>query len=1060
MESPHLDDDRASDGAFHCPFCGEAIQERPDTAARIGVNQRLDEVLGGKLTGIELGQVSGNVTIEEVSIKIGTWIERSLTAAENARESQSFAPERLAQGVHALFHSLEQQTRPIAGLGDDNPYKGLTAYNLSDAESFFGRQAAIHSLLSCLQNDRLTVLHAESGAGKTSLLRAGITPRLLTAGHLPVHIRSHNENPAQAVKRAFLPIREDLSELLNLLFCDFLRQVSDILGQSAVLFVFFDQFEEFFTLLTKEQRQAFITEWGPCLDDPRLNVRWVLALRTEFLGRLDIFLPRINPSNNRYYLQRLTDDEARQVITAPAAERHVRFDEQLVENLLEELGGSQIAPPQLQLVCETLYAERKGDTITQDLYRHLGGAARILQQHLRRVLTQNIPDEHYRSALLLLEALSTHDGQRARRTLDELARDLAPYRVEPDVIKEILKQLVESRLLQVEKVGKALTYELVHDYLVEQIEHNPEAQARKAAQELLVRETTDWQLFGALMSPQTLRVVGAQRSVINIDDTAEELLLKSALETEVDLEQWLDFASPPLAQRTLLAGLSRTDPTLRTRAARHLGRYPDAQAADNLYHCALHDEEQAVRDAALETLGKLAPDQAREVLSTDLEHPQPVRRARAATALRLYLNAEATEKLFHCVQTDEHEQAWTAALQTLASAEAAPYRARWQPLLRAPTWRRAAAYAKLKEWQVALPRSLRWRMIPARTADYFRREITTRPAWLGARVLIVLALYFGLALVLGLPPFVRWKRVPGAPQESLSTVELADGWIYVGSFEYGIARHSPDGEWSDWLQQGLPTPVPKGSAGSDGTMPQVQSIAVDPTEPEHAYALMWDNGLYLSTDAGEKWYAIGVGKVPTETMALDVSGESVLVAAGRHGLYGKSGDNDWLKLDGQGDLPDGRFNIARFDATGVPYAGGTVGLYRGLGDFPWTWQEIQGIPPVRHLAFGLEGHLYLALGEPRATEAACYSPATGLGAVIDLGDQVITALAAHPRDPDVFYAATVPQIREMRCNGRMRALRQVPLVFGVGGLATIPSGNSDYMLLQANSRGLYQRPLP
>jgi hypothetical protein len=54
----------------------------------------------------------------------------------------------------------------------------------------------------------------------------------------------------------------------------------------------------------------------------------------------------------------------------------------------------------------------------------------------------------------------------------------------------------------------------------------------------------------------------------------------------------------------------------------------------------------------------------------------------------------------------------------------------------------------------------------------------------------------------------------------------------------------------------------------------------------------------------------------------------------------------------------------------------------------------------------------------------------------------------------------MPQIREMRCSGRMRTIRQVPLVFGVGGLALIPSGDGDYRLLQANSRGLYQRPLP
>ena len=131
--------------------------------------------------------------------------QRALTAAEEAGQDRALETQALAQGVSAFVGRLQA----IASETSDSdksgsPYKGLLSYRLSDSEIFFGRSQAIAGVLGRLQRGGLTVLHSESGSGKSSLVQAGLSPRLITAGHLPVYIRPYTANPALVLKRAFL----------------------------------------------------------------------------------------------------------------------------------------------------------------------------------------------------------------------------------------------------------------------------------------------------------------------------------------------------------------------------------------------------------------------------------------------------------------------------------------------------------------------------------------------------------------------------------------------------------------------------------------------------------------------------------------------------------------------------------------------------------------------------------------------------------------------------------------------------------------------------------------
>jgi hypothetical protein len=76
-----------------------------------------------------------------------------------------------------------------SALSPDRPWPGMRPYRENDADYFFGRDAEIADLLARTERSLLTLLYARGGLGKTSLVRAGLSPRLIERGYLPVYLR-------------------------------------------------------------------------------------------------------------------------------------------------------------------------------------------------------------------------------------------------------------------------------------------------------------------------------------------------------------------------------------------------------------------------------------------------------------------------------------------------------------------------------------------------------------------------------------------------------------------------------------------------------------------------------------------------------------------------------------------------------------------------------------------------------------------------------------------------------------------------------------------------------
>lgn len=471
----------------------------------------------------------GPVTQEYNSIDVGarTLLSRAREAVRETQGDLAIVVQSVITHVQDLREQSKYQPRP-----EESPYKSLESYDISDNRLFFGREEAIDEMLDRAPFTKFSVLHAESGAGKTSLIRAGLMPRLLAGGFFPVYVAVRRRLPHEAIKHILLPDISIAPHLANAPLRSYLKGVSEAVGPNREIFIFLDQFETFFTdVFTDEERSESIRELAECLDDTGLQVRIIIAMRTEYFGLLASFQPAIpQPFSKEFLLRRLTLQEAERAMTLPVEALGYEYEEGLVRQILEDLAddSGEVAPPQLQLVgtalIESLPDERK--MVTKADYDELGGAKGVLRSYLERLL-ERLPTEDRRPARVIIESLVRADQTRDVRTQKSLRNELKLLKVPTKNFEEILRSLRENHVLRLVETDEGMAYELVHDYLALQVELDPETTARKAAQELLNRRVRDYEQYGSLLTREEYEVINAQRERLRLEPKAEELITRT-----------------------------------------------------------------------------------------------------------------------------------------------------------------------------------------------------------------------------------------------------------------------------------------------------------------------------------------------------------------------------------------------------------------------------------------------------------------------------------------------------------------------------------------------------
>jgi hypothetical protein len=211
------------------------------------------------------------------------------------------------------------------------PYKGLQPYEESDKDNFFGRDAACKILIGKILTDKLTLLFAGTGVGKSSLLQAAVIPTLREPEGENLDVVYHNRwwggSPFVILKEQIYKalkqrgkITADIPQqkLNDFSLKDFFQFCALFTRQPLV--VILDQFEEFFQYQKNtEYFDDFIRQLAKTIIHRDSTIAMVISMREDFALELNAFKPHLPTIlfENFYRLERLTEKEAKMAIIAP-----------------------------------------------------------------------------------------------------------------------------------------------------------------------------------------------------------------------------------------------------------------------------------------------------------------------------------------------------------------------------------------------------------------------------------------------------------------------------------------------------------------------------------------------------------------------------------------------------------------------------------------------------------------------------------------------------------------------------------------------------------------------
>ncbi|MGR4851310.1 nSTAND1 domain-containing NTPase [Streptomyces sp. LARHCF252] len=323
------------------------------------------------------------------------------------------------------------------------PYRGLTRFEPGDAELFFGRDQLVERLTELNRKHRFTAVFGPSGSGKSSLLRAGLIPRLRAV--------SEDEAPPAAV-RILTPGADPLHTHTD--------RLTPVPGTDADTWLIVDQFEELYTLgADPAGRDAFIDRLVAATDaDSRLRV--VIAVRADFLGRCAEHPGLTTALQDATLLAGpMSRTELREAIVRPAAAAGLIVERALTDRLLDEV---EDAPGGLPLMSHALletWRHRGGRALTETAYEAAGGLRGAVVRTAEEVYGELTPAQAGLARRVLLRLVAPGDGTPdTRRPADRAELDFGS----PADTRVVLERLARARLVTFDDG----TVDLAHEALI------------------------------------------------------------------------------------------------------------------------------------------------------------------------------------------------------------------------------------------------------------------------------------------------------------------------------------------------------------------------------------------------------------------------------------------------------------------------------------------------------------------------------------------------------------------------------------------------------------------
>jgi len=358
------------------------------------------------------------------------------------------------------------------------PYRGLLAFREQDAALFLGREENTERLYNEVADNPLVAVIGPSGSGKSSLVFAGLLPRVRQRRQWAiVGLRpARGLPPIETLAAALLPLLEpgmseaarllELPALAAVLRDERLSEVVDrVLDKADArrLLLVLDQFEELFAW-EAEDRERFIDAFLGAVAaqqqraEPALTV--VLTLRADFLGQALTHARLAGALQDAgLMLGPMTRDQLRRAIEDPAAGQ-VIYEPGLVNRILDEVGEHPGNLPLLEFTLTLLWERQANGKLTHAAYAELGGVGGALAQYAEEAYLRLPEAERDEARRIFVQLVRPGEGTEHTR---RVAR-------RPDMEERrwrLVERLASTRLVVTgQDVAGTATVEVVHEALI------------------------------------------------------------------------------------------------------------------------------------------------------------------------------------------------------------------------------------------------------------------------------------------------------------------------------------------------------------------------------------------------------------------------------------------------------------------------------------------------------------------------------------------------------------------------------------------------------------------
>ncbi|WP_030948375.1 hypothetical protein [Streptomyces sp. NRRL S-646] len=320
-----------------------------------------------------------------------------------------------------------------------SPYRGLTRFEPSDRHLFFGRDRMVTEVRDLLCRQRFAVLFGPSGSGKSSLLRAGLIPRLQEMSaerDRPVKLRimTPGPTPVTTYGHLFTPAEDEPES-----------------------WVVVDQFEEVFTLCRDPHQRSRFIDLLLAARDPGNRLRVLVAVRADFYARCAEHRGLADALRGAaLLLGPMAADELRQAVVGPAQAVGCLVERTLTARLIDEVQGEPGALPMLSHALLETWRRRRGRTLMLAAYEAAGGVRGAIAATAEKVYGGLSPEQARTARHLMLRMVEP--GQGTPDTRRSLARSELEEWATPDATV-VVERLTRARLLTADEDGVQLAHE-------------------------------------------------------------------------------------------------------------------------------------------------------------------------------------------------------------------------------------------------------------------------------------------------------------------------------------------------------------------------------------------------------------------------------------------------------------------------------------------------------------------------------------------------------------------------------------------------------------------------